>query len=142
MKFKFVTRDRKKFPKCIREFEEIKGICVGGCIEDRQQLSHKNTNVSSSHKKVGKIIAHAHSLPGGKFYGWICLGHLFSLKKKKTLLHEAAHILARTRIGPKIPTHGKEWRKVLNEIGGTYKSYSYKIGKNTYTHRDYSRTRT
>jgi hypothetical protein len=108
MKF-LVIRKRSLFPKCIRHFREVKGICVGRCINKKDDIKSKHA-------------AHAHCLPLCKPYqGWICLRRKNILKEKYTLLHEVAHLIANKAAST--PSHGKKWRKVVVAIGGTYKLF-------------------
>jgi hypothetical protein len=108
MKF-LVIRKRSLFPKCIRHFREVKGICVGRCIDKKDDIE-------------SNLEAHAHCLPLCKPYqGWICLRRKNDLKEKYLLLHEVAHLIANTVAGT--PSHGKKWRKVVVAIGGTYKPF-------------------
>lgn len=102
MKIKQEIRDRQSFPACIRSFDVLQGICVGGCI-----------NSSDSIIKQG--AAHAHADKNDDYHGWICLRFKYQLKEKFVLLHEVAHLL--------VPDshHGKPWRQKVVEIGGTIK---------------------
>jgi len=102
-------KKRSQFPECIRHFKELKGICIGECIDNIQ---------------FGKSeAAHAHCYDGDPYQGWICLKHKYQLKSKLILLHEVAHLIANRHI-ESVP-HGKGWKKVLLSIGGTFKSFIY-----------------
>ncbi len=108
---RFIIRRRSKFPKYVRHFVELKGICVGECI-------NKSLLISTNEEPA---IGHAHSDHLDPYRGWICLEHKYLLKEKYTLLHEVAHLIANKFSW--IPDHGKEWRKVVVKIGGTFKPY-------------------
>lgn len=104
---RLLIKNRRKFPKCIRHFQEVKGICIGECVDKRDSISPN--------------IAHAHSDSLDSYHGWICIQYKYRLKEKYTLLHEVAHLIANKLA--RVPTHGKEWRAVVKRIGGTYKPY-------------------
>jgi hypothetical protein len=125
---KLILKNRKDFPKCVRQFSELKGICVGECIDKTYAFN------PDPMREAG----HCHIV--GSFEGWICLTRKFQLKEKYTLLHELAHIITHNRYGFQIKSHGKEWKKVVVEIGGTYKAYvclgyGKKRRYRDYTHR-------
>ena len=111
---------RKNFPKCIRKFKELKGICIGECV-------NKNSSIDKNHS------AHAHSWSKPK--GWICLRYKYQLKEKLTLLHEVAHLIANS---PGTLPHGKEWKKAVKDIGGTFKSYKYTHNGHVYEYLDFT----
>ena|SRR5271166_2423930 len=117
-------RKRNQFPKCIRRFKQLKGICIGACVD--------NTSDGISKKHV----AHAHCWKGDRNKGWICLRYKYQLKEKLTLLHEIAHLIANA--DDKVPPHGKKWKKVLLEIGGTFKSFRYTHNGITRQNIDYT----
>ena len=79
---------RSKFPQCIRQFMELKGICVGECcVQDGDRAPFCSpTGIQS--------IAHAHARYFEPFMGWICLKREEVLKDEPTLLHEVAHLIA------------------------------------------------
>lgn len=114
---------RSDFPKCLQPFKQLKGICIGKCV-------NKNNTISTNH------IAHAHCYGDG-FRGWICLRFKYQLRERLTLLHEVAHLIANK--SPKTPSHGKKWKDTVVKIGGTYKSYSYTHNYRTYTYLDFTR---
>lgn len=116
---KQIIRKRSEFPKCIRQFKEVKGIYVGGCIDGLE---------------APKGTAHAHCVAGHHRTGWICLSYKYQLKEKLTLLHEVAHLIADKSVHA--PDHGKKWRDIVESINGTYKSYAC-YSKRFY-YRDYS----
>src|SRR5277367_2206873 len=113
---------RKDFPKCVRHFKELKGICIGECI-------YSNGEIDKDH------LAHAHCF-FGKHQGWICLRYRQQLKERLTLLHEVAHLIA--NVFSDIPPHGKLWKNTVVAIGGTYKSYSYIHNYREYEYLDYT----
>jgi hypothetical protein len=90
----------------VRHIPELKGICVGGCV-DKDLIITPDI-----------ATAHAHTT---FFNGWICLKHKYLLKEKLVLLHEVAHLI--TDLGA--PSHGKEWRKNVVALGGTYKTFIF-----------------
>jgi len=104
-------KKRANFPSCIRHYKELKGICVGECID-------KNVTIDKNH------VAHAHCYDGDPHQGWICVRCKYHLKVKLLMLHEVAHLIACQTKGT--PPHGKIWRDVLNQMGGTHKGYKYK----------------
>jgi hypothetical protein len=113
---------RSDLPKCLQPFKQLKGICIGKCV-------NKKLNMADNH------AAHAHCYGDG-FRGWICLRYKYQLKQRLTLLHEMAHILANK--SPKTPPHGKKWKDAVVKIGGTYKSYSYTHGNLISTYLDFT----
>ena|SRR5208282_134756 len=125
-----LIRARSKFPLCIRHFEQLAGICVGGCIDIRCELAQPNT---------AKVIAHAHYLRSDPFRGWLCFRFEYCLQERLLLLHEMAHILTHNA-----PSHGKAWRSKVVEIGGTYNQYRsrhrhsgmYMPGLQSFAHTD------
>lgn len=104
-------KKRADFPSCIRQYKELKGICVGECID-------KSVIFKKGH------IAHAHCYDGDAHQGWICVRCKYHLKIKMLMLHEVAHLIACKSLST--PPHGKKWREVLLKMGGTYKGYRYK----------------
>ena len=115
---RIVIRSRKDFPKCLRPLKEIKGICIGECIcFPGRRL-----------KDVGHAHCAQHSPPG-----WICLRRKHLLKCKGILLHEAAHIIVSNTHNR---DHGKEWKRVVVAIGGSFKSFNTDHGRTTI---DYTR---
>lgn len=125
--FKGIIKNRKNFPKCVQKFKQLKGISIGSCIDPNYTLGEKgSTGIYAA--------AHTHCI-GGKYHGWICFRFKFQLKEKLTLLHEVAHLIS---YNPNAP-HGKDWKKTIVEIGGTFKSYSYKHGYKTSTYLDYTK---
>ena len=100
---------RQALPKCIRQFKKLKGICVGKCI-------------SGKDLDLKKEVAHAHAF-NDIYKGWICLHYKYQLKEKLVLLHEVAHLIGNNKI--KHLPHGKEWKKVVQNIGGTFKPFKY-----------------
>lgn len=115
-------KKRSELPKCVRHFKQLKGICIGECID-------KNYAIGKNH------AGHAHCF-GDQFQGWICLKYKYQLKERLTLLHEVAHLIANT--SPTTPFHGKAWREAVVSIGGTFKSYSYTHGNTINTYIDYT----
>lgn len=97
----------KYLPKYIGQFKCVKGIAVGGCVDRRDSIEKENT-------------AHAHNYQEDKYFGWICVRFNYSLRDKKTILHEIAHLIACGR------GHDKVWKDTVVKIGGTYKSYMVK----------------
>ena len=114
---------RKDFPKCIRHFKELKGICIGECVDPSDKLDEGQA-------------AHAHPYAGFPHQGWICFRHKYQLKEKLTLLHEVAHLIANKWLIT--PHHGKLWKAAVVAIGGTYKSYTYTHNYKTYEYLDYT----
>jgi hypothetical protein len=112
---------RKDLPKCVRRFKQLKGICVGGCVD-------KSEGIRQDH------IAHAHSCTK-KYKGWICLRYRYQLRERLTLLHEVAHLIVDS---PKALPHGKEWKKTVVDIGGTFKSYRYIRNGGEYEYLDFT----
>lgn len=121
---KLVIKKRKDFPKCIRHFKELKGICVGNCVS-------KSYNM---HDKDKDEAAHAHYKWSHSYPGWICLRYKYQLKERLTLLHEVAHLIANTTRS--VPHHGKKWKAVVKAIGGTLKPYWSADG---YKYLDYTK---
>lgn len=118
-----ILKKRKHFPKCIRNFKQLKGICIGQCID-------KSCSISPQH------IAHAHSAKSDPYRGWLCFRYKYLLKIKLVLLHEMAHLIANKNY--KMPPHGKKWKAALLKIGGTFKSFQFKVGKRIYLNLDYT----
>jgi hypothetical protein len=96
-----IITHRHKFPESVRQFECLKGICIGRCIDK------KNT--------IEGVSAHAHSIKRDRFAGWICFHEKWQLGTN-TLYHEVAHLLVNTV--DSVPSHGKQWYEKYIEIGG------------------------
>ncbi len=107
-----VIRKRSLFPKCVRQFKELKGICIGECIV-------KGDPVDLPGSKGG---AHSHAWEGDPDKGWVCLSYKYQLKEKLLLLHEVAHLIANKALST--PSHGKKWREAVVAIGGTYEEFA------------------
>lgn len=100
-----IPRDHLLFPKSVLKFDCVKGICVGKCID----IHHVTVKDSQAHAHVGM----------NKYYGWICLRNIRQLSDSLLLKHEIAHLLT----SKEKAHHGKAWRKVVIEIGGTLEPY-------------------
>ena len=120
MMSRLIILDRNKFPKCIQQFDCVKGICIGDCID-----------TSDPGSVDGDSPCHAHCGEDDHL-GWICLRYKYQLRERYTLLHETAHLLTTD-----YPWHGKEWRAMVKKIGGTYKSYP-SLGKDFF-YSDFSK---
>ena len=120
---KTVIRKRSQFPKYLQPFKQLKGICIGQCID-------KNDSIKKEH------IAHGHGDVNDKYRGWICLRYKYVLKVKLLMLHEMAHVIANT--SGSIPPHGKAWKDTVIKIGGTFKEFFFKANGNTYKNTDYT----
>lgn len=114
---------RSQLPKCVRHIKQLKGICVGKCV-------NKNGCINKNH------AAHAHPYNWDSNQGWICLRYKYRLRQKLTLLHEVAHLIA--NFDPKTPPHGRKWKQAVIKIGGTFKEYRYRLRGRTYIHIDYT----
>lgn len=107
-----LIKNRKKFPAIVQQYQCLKGISIGGCVDKKNRIGQG-------------IIAHAHSAKvqysrsSHKFCGWICCSHKKDLTRD-TLLHEVAHLLAASRA-----SHGKQWLSKLVEIGGDFISQEF-----------------
>jgi hypothetical protein len=123
---RLVIKKRSNFPKCVQEFKELKGICVGECIDNLGYYPPDSTRIG----RYPYPEAHAHSHNGDPWQGYICLAYKRLLADHYTLLHEVAHLIANTK---NEPSHGKEWRTAVMSIGGTYKPYEF-----WYRGKDYS----
>jgi len=117
MKQKYLIKNPFHFPPCLRDIKEVMGISVGGCVDQDDIIDKKSA-------------AHAHTMY--KYTGWICLSRKSMLKERLLLLHEAAHLLVDES------GHGKEWRKAVVSIGGTYKSYTYVHWYRDFIYPDYT----
>jgi hypothetical protein len=131
---RYIITDRNEFPKCIRHFKELKGICVGCCIDP----SYKLTVDTIIRGKKAKTHAHAHSWTRikDKYQGFICVRYMRTLNNKLTLLHEVAHLIVNKNMTT--PLHGERWKKAVVKIGGTYKQYVYVYGSKKLTFPDYT----
>jgi hypothetical protein len=135
-----VQADQPGFPECLRPFEKVKGVVIGGCIRETFGGSYPNefpdTDEFAYAQTMGDI-AHCHSYPDtNNEYGFIC-SRFNILNDKETLLHEAAHIISPPKTAGVY--HDKEWAKALSKIGGTLKSYpidyfGFGFGTNDYSH--------
>jgi hypothetical protein len=106
-----LLRKRSAFPECVRHIKQLKGICIGTCI---------NPNTQPKDDLTYKSPGHSHPYHG-KYQGWICLKYKYQLKEKNTLLHEAAHLIANKARGT--PAHGVKWKSILIKLGGTLHQY-------------------
>lgn len=115
---------RSEFPECVRNFKELKGICIGKeCVDPNDHFDGE--------------LAHAHSQwcwTRGKYQGWICIAKKRYLSNKLILLHEVAHLIACK--SPNTPAHGKKWKQALVSIGGSFKPFDIGYGYKflDYTH--------
>src|ERR1700722_11534834 len=116
---------RNEWPAYLRSYQQLAGICVGGCIRDRDARFYRS--------KDNKRIALAHCHPRGKYAGWICVPYETRLRTRNLMLHELAHIICGS-LGIK-RGHKKEWRTIVKAIGGT--AGSYKIVGSTLKSRDH-----
>jgi hypothetical protein len=128
-----LLKKRSDFPKCIRHFKELKGICIGECVYTPTVWYRDSLAIDPGYS------AHAHSDHGFPYSGWICMNYKCQLKDRGLLLHEMAHLLVGQRHLPGF-THGKEWKKMVVSIGGTFKTCFSPDGKHeyydyTYRHR-------
>jgi hypothetical protein len=90
----------------VRQFKELKGICVGKCID-------KNDTIDGTYPRAE---AHSHCYWLDPYRGWICLLEEQTLKNDGMLLHEIAHLIV-DKFGD-LRLHSKEFNKVCKEIGG------------------------
>ncbi len=76
----------------------VKGVYVGGCVA----------------KGLGSIgrqaFAHVHLQSRDAWRGWVCFQHPKDLKRRRTRMHELAHIL--TGEG-----HTRRWRETMAYLG-------------------------
>lgn len=94
--------NRDEFPECIRQYKEVRGIAIGGCIFDIERSQ-------KPYEPVGEI-AHCHT--GWNVHkGFMCSKYDI-LFDRLVLLHEAAHLI--TGQG-----HTKKWKEKCLQIGGT-----------------------
>lgn len=121
---RLLIKKRSQFPKCVRYFAVLKGICVGECVNKSSTISTEDV----------PAVGHAHADITDPYHGWVCLQYKCQLKEKYTLLHEVAHLIANRYNNT--PDHGKKWRKTVVEIGGTFKPYRTYNKKGIY--RDFS----
>jgi hypothetical protein len=114
-----IITDRNQFPEYVRQHECLKGIAVGACIK-------------GLYIDPVKELAHAHM--HGKHKGWVCM--LSELQGHKlALLHEVAHLLHSSFFELFHVPHGKEWRKYVVSIGGSYKAFRInRIWTRDFTH--------
>jgi hypothetical protein len=115
---------RSEFPKCVQKFKELKGICIGGCVD--KDVSFTNDD----------CWAHSHSNSYDKYTGWICLHYKYQLKHKLLLLHEVAHLIANKQ--KNTHHHGTRWKQAVSYIGGTYKAYTYQYKGEPQYHLDFT----
>jgi predicted SprT family Zn-dependent metalloprotease len=115
---RIIIRRRADFPECIRHIKQVKGICIGECINEP-----KKRLIDAGHAHCSEHIS----------YGWICLRTKYLFQNRNILLHEAAHII---NTNTDYRDHGKEWKKIVVEIGGTFKSFRVVGGRTSldYTH--------
>jgi len=113
---RYIIRQRSRMPVSVRYYSELKGICIGQCVDKTR--TYKNGSAFDN------AYAHAHVSPSDQYSGWICMEYKYQLKDKLGLLHEVAHLIANK--SSSYGFHGKRWRKVVKEIGGTYKPYVFR----------------
>lgn len=120
--------ERRLLPLFLRKFLQVKGVCLGECIDGERIDDH--------------TVAHAHAALTDKYRGWICCASAFTLFDERTMLHEVAHILSPSSNPTRC--HDKYWRATVKRIGGTYKTYPqlcFSIPIRDYTHADPIRKR-
>lgn len=107
--------DRNHFPKCIRHFEEVKGIVIGKCVD--------GTDIFRGDDRY--LMGHAHCCPCDEkkscrtYRGFICLRHTSYLRDKAVLIHEVAHIIAKTA------KHNAKWKRTHIKLGGDKNDIGY-----------------
>ena len=114
-KLLLLGRDDPKIPAYARKYEELRGICLGGCI--RYGWEKNWPGVPWPRRKVGPQAAHAHPVGDREFFGWICSPYRFILTNKRLLLHEIAHLIVEDDKGS--VGHSKRWKEAVIEIGGS-----------------------
>lgn len=77
---------------------DVKGIYVGGCVQDGLCTLG------------GHADAHAHTDKHGTHHGWVCFQHPDNVKSRNLRMHELAHI--RTGQG-----HTDAWRAEMARLG-------------------------
>lgn len=99
---------KSKWPACLRNHKQLKGVYVGGCING---INWDQTKYGGVFTRNVIPLAHAHTSriinPG-----WMCLQHENYLQEPYLLIHELAHILSDQG-------HNDRWRKKVLELGGT-----------------------
>lgn len=118
-----------RIPAYARVYEELLGICIGGCISTEHGKDNEGKDWT---KKVSADadFAHAHNYLEDPWFGWICSPHKRLLTNKWCLLHEVAHLIANDE------AHGERWKKAVVEIGGSVKPKSITC---RYKLRDYTK---
>jgi len=100
------------FKELEKEYPELKGIFIGGCIKRGEGSSFR-------------AKAHAHCFDNDKYKGWICVRSLKRVYKPETkepsnlIMHELAHII--TKHG-----HDDKWRKQMIEFNQPLKKQYWK----------------
>ena len=94
-------------PKYLLAFKELEVIFFGGCGLGLEFITQGYP-----------AFAHCHIFDDGM--GWICVPNKTRLRNRMIMLHEVAHIIAKSN-------HTDKWRKVLLSIGGTLDPI--KVGK-------------
>ena len=104
-----------RIPSYARIYEELKGLCIGGCISVGYG-KEEDDKPWSPNKIVGdRSYAHAHNGLNDPWFGWICSPYKGLLTHKWVLLHEVAHLIVVDE------GHTKKWRKTVELIGGSLK---------------------
>jgi len=106
-----------RIPAYARMYEELKGVCIGGCIatEYGKDEDGKAWSATVSNKEV---FAHAHNYIDDVWFGFICSPHKRLLTNKWCLLHEVAHLIVHDE------GHTKKWKETVVSIGGSIKQKS------------------
>jgi len=111
-----LPRSDLRIPAYARKYEELKGICIGGCVVKGYGKNYDGQQWYS--RRIDeKEVAHAHCVSAGVWFGWICSPYKLILTNKWLLKHELAHLIAEDethKIG-----HTKKWKETLLMIGGS-----------------------
>lgn len=92
------------FEKLEKQYPQLKGIFIGGCIERGEGSSFR-------------AKAHAHTQENDPYKGWICIRSLKRVYIKDTkrpsmlILHELAHLLVKPYY-----YHNKQWEKTYKNL--------------------------
>lgn len=102
----------EQYPECLRGYEEIANIYVGGCILD--DAGYHDFYLQLTGIDLGGLdgefgLAHAHIRLGA-----ICFRHRAQLQSETLCKHELAHLLV-----PVGESHGPLFRAKVLELGGT-----------------------
>lgn len=107
-----VIIERDELPAWLREYEQVRGICIGGCLGSDPIRGY---DVEAEYPRWrADELAHAHSYNTDYLRGWICVPFKKCLKYSVIIKHELCHLIANT--SEHYPAHGKRYKDTVMKL--------------------------